>query len=152
MTDSTIGDTDFPTPAAIIEVHDTIEDEYDIKYTGARVAAPRLELREILEDVNEFDGVYFRAAALLRGLITAHIFEDGNKRTARAVTVLYLEEHNLKPADRDETVERVLRRIGRFDMLELAEWLETGDIDEELRARVRRVIDEERELFDALDT
>lgn len=92
--------SDLPTPEEIVEIHAEIEREYDFKYTGARVVAPELKLKRLLDDVDEYSGVYHRAAALLRKILTAHYFEDGNKRTAWTVTVLYLEEHDHEPAER----------------------------------------------------
>jgi len=123
--------SDLPTPEEIVEIHAEIEREYDFKYTGARVVAPELKLKRLLDDVDEYSGVYHRAAALLRKILTAHYFEDGNKRTAWTVTVLYLEEHDHEPAERGHSVERVLRRIRRYSVGEIAEWLETGDLDED---------------------
>jgi death-on-curing protein len=124
---------DLPDDTQIIEIHDWIEAEYSLKHTGSRVPVPGLRLREdVLEPVAEEDGTYCRAAGLLRKIITTHVFEDANKRTAWTVTVLYLEDHDAEPADRDtERVERVLKRIRRYDIEEIAEWLATGEIDED---------------------
>lgn len=126
MTDDTL-----PRAEEILAAHEEIEDAYDMKYTGARVAAPRLELRSILEEADQYDGVHARAAFLLRKLITAHLFEDGNKRTAWTVVRGYLAGNGERPAERTPSAERVLRRIRRYDVDEIATWLETGEIDEE---------------------
>lgn len=121
----------FPTPEEILATHQEIEDAYDMKYTGARVAAPKLKLKRILRDGEQHDELYVRAAFLLRKLITAHLFEDGNKRTAWVTTREYLADHDEEPAERGPDSEKVLRRIRRFDVDEIAEWLETGEIDED---------------------
>lgn len=120
-----------PTPAEIIATHEEIEETYDLTHRGARVAAPRLKLREILDNVASYDTVYQRAAALLRQVITAHLFEDGNKRTAWTTTILYLDTIGDAPAETGDRVPHILRRIRRYDVDELAEWLETGNIDED---------------------
>lgn len=125
-----VGD-DLPTAREIIQIHDQIEAEENLKYTGARVASPLLTFRRLLEDIDEYDGVHTRAAGLLRDIITTHAFEDGNKRTAWTVTVLYLEDRGTEPAVRGEPAERVLRKIRRYDTEEIAEWLASGDIDED---------------------
>ena len=124
---------DLPDDTQIIEIHDWIEAEYDLKHTGSHVAVPGLRLREdVIEPVAEEDGTYCRAAGLLRNIITAHVFADANKRTAWTVMVLYLEDHGAEPADRDTgRVEKVLKRIRRYDIDEIAEWLATGEIDED---------------------
>lgn len=79
-------DDDLPTPDEILAIHEEIEDAEDMRYRGTRVAAPRLNLRELLDEARDLDGVFYRAAFLLRKLITGHLFEDGNKRTAWTVT------------------------------------------------------------------
>ena len=61
--------SDLPDPRTVIRVHDRIEDEYDLTHTGAAVAAPEIKLRTLLEEVDEYEGVYQRAAALFRRLL-----------------------------------------------------------------------------------
>lgn len=122
-------DTPFPTPEDILVIHEEIATEYDITHQGVLVPAPKRRLRYIICEAWTYDDVYHRAAFLLRKLITSHIFEDGNKRTGWAVTVLYLEYHDVIPAEQGDSVERVLRRIRRFEVDELATWLDTGDLD-----------------------
>ncbi|GGN26318.1 Fic family protein [Halarchaeum nitratireducens] len=111
--------------------HEEIEADYDLKYTGARVASPRLEIRRLLREGEDVEGLYPRAAFLLRKLVTAHVFEDGNKRTAWVTTREFLLDHGEEPPDRGPNVPRVLRKIRRYDVDEIAEWLETGEIDED---------------------
>ena len=125
-----IGD-DLPTPEQIIEAHERVVSRYDLTHTGARVASPRLSFERTLRDVDNYEGTYCRAAALLQKIITAHYFEDGNKRTAWVMTRSYLESYEYAPADTSEGAERVLRSIRLFNVNEIAEWLETGEIDEE---------------------
>lgn len=118
-----------PTANEILEAHEEIEEAYDMKYRGVRVAAPRARLQKIVEQAAEEEEAFDRAAFLLRKLITAHLFEDGNKRTAWVTAREYLARNDLEPDPRREEVERVLRRIRRYDVDEIAGWLETGDID-----------------------
>ena len=125
-------DTDLPSPEDIIAIHEEIEKSYGLEYRGISAHLPEQTLESILSDVAEFDGVYQRAGALLRRLISAHIFEDGNKRTAWTVVRLYLVDHDTGPAVREtKRVAAVLRRVQRFDTEELAEWLATGSLDED---------------------
>lgn len=119
-----------PTPEEILATHEEIERTYDLKYTGTRVTAPKLKLRRIVRNAESYDDLYHRAAFLLRKLITAHLFEDGNKRTAWVTVREYLSENGETPARRDPDAARVLRRIRRYDVTEIAEWLESGTIDE----------------------
>lgn len=124
-------DPHLPTPEEILATHEEIEDAYDMKYTGVKVAAPKLKLKRILRDADDYDDVYDRAAFLLRKLITAHIFEDGNKRTAWTTVREYLDAHGETPANHGPSAKPVMYRIRRFNVEEISEWLETGDIDED---------------------
>lgn len=126
---SVMADETIPTPEEILAIHEEIEEEYDLTHTGTAVAAPKVDLREIRSDAMEFDDVYHQAAYLLRKLVTAHLFEDANKRTAWATTEIFLERHDFTPAERGKPVEKVLKRIRRYDVDEIAEWLESGDLD-----------------------
>lgn len=122
-------DDRLPSAKEIITIHEEIAEQSNMTHSDVRVAAPTLHLREILERVASHDDVYGRGGALLRHLITGHVFEDGNKRTAWTATWIYLERHGCQPAERDVGVERVLRRIRRYDVDEIAEWLASGQLD-----------------------
>ncbi|WP_049996123.1 Fic family protein [Halococcus sediminicola] len=122
-----------PTPDEILAMHDEIEAEYDLKYKGVRAAAPKGKLRQnVIEPAREYDDPWHRAAVLLFGIQSVHVFEDANKRTAWAVTMEYLDEQGLDVELPQDTavIERIVRRAGLFDTDALAEWLETGEIDE----------------------
>jgi death-on-curing protein len=69
---------------------------------------------------------------LLFEIPSVHVFEDANKRTAWTVTKSYLKREGIDfdPSQDDDTIERIVRRTALFDTEELAEWLETGEIDE----------------------
>ncbi|GAD52330.1 hypothetical protein MBEHAL_1090 [Halarchaeum acidiphilum MH1-52-1] len=126
--------SDLPTARDILDTHDEVVDHWDLKYPGTRVAAPRLKFKRLLEDIPEANTdheAYHSAALLLRNITTSHFFEDGNKRTAWLTMRTYLDRKDLEPAERGERAERVMRRIRRFSPSELADWLETGDIDED---------------------
>lgn len=125
------GDPHLPTPEEILVTHEEIEDAYDMKYTGTKVVAPKLKLRRILQDTDEYEGVYMCAAFLLRKLITRHIFEDGNKRTAWTTVREYLSAHGETPADHGPSAKQVMYRVRRYDVDEIAVWLDTGKIDED---------------------
>lgn len=121
-----------PTGQEIMATHEAIEEDYDLKYKGVRVAAPRIKFKRIVQDArDDYNNAYDRAAFLLRKIITAHYFEDANKRTALATVIDYLGRHGLQPAKIEEKeAEPVLKAIRKFSVKELSEWLETGEIDE----------------------
>ena len=124
---------DLPSPEQILAMHEEIEEEYDLKYPGVMKTAPKTKLRrEVIEPAEEQEDPYHRAAVLLFGIQSVHVFEDANKRTAWAVTMEYLNDQGLAVDFKqdDNVIERIVRRAGLFDTDELAEWLETGRIDE----------------------
>jgi len=56
---------------------------------------------------------------------------SGNKRTAWVTVIQFLEKHGETPAETTPSAKRVLYRIRRYDIEEVAAWLRTGDIDED---------------------
>lgn len=126
----TLPSDNLPTVDEILATHDEIENRYDLKHTGTYSSVPQVDLRALLAAAETQDGVYQRAAFLLRKLITEHLFEDGNKRTAWVTTREYLESNGLRPAETGDRVPHILRRIRRYEIGEIAQWLETGEIDE----------------------
>lgn len=122
--------SELPTADDILAIHERIEETYDLKYSGVMKAAPRLKIRDhVLSEAEAYDDPYHRAAVLLHNLISIHVFEDANKRTAWTATVDYLARNGIDPDLLEEDVVRVVRRTGLFTVDELATWLETGEID-----------------------
>jgi death-on-curing protein len=82
-----------------------------------------------------FPDVPSKAAALLHGLVMAHAFVDGNKRTAAAVALTFVKrnEHLLQATG--EKIESITREAGagERDVDELTEWFDdhTRPIDDE---------------------
>jgi prophage maintenance system killer protein len=126
-----MGVEELPTVEEIHAIHTLIEEQWDLSHRGTRAVRPDETLASILDDVRDFDGEYRRAAALLTRLADAHVYEDGNKRTAWTVAETYLNETGHEAAPADEEAKRVLLNRGRFEESELATWLETGDIPDE---------------------
>lgn len=122
---------DLPTVEDIHEIHEIIEEQWNLTHRGTRAVRPDQTLQSILDEIRGLDGAYRRAAALLNRLADAHVYEDGNKRTAWTVAETYLNETGHEAVPSDEVAERVLLNRGRFDEAELTTWLETGEIPEE---------------------
>jgi death-on-curing protein len=126
-TDDEIGD-DLPDPDQIISIHATIEEEYDLTHRGAAVVSPRLKFGFSRTSTNTRGRTNEQ---LLSTIITAHYFEDGNKRTAWATTRLYLEDRGTELAVKEtQAVKPILANIRIFEIEELAEWLANGHIDD----------------------
>lgn len=72
-------------------------------------------------------GIYRKAAFLLRSLITAHVFRDGQHRTAFFVTVMFLEQNGESVHCDDYGQARTfLKGIRMYDNDQIARWLEFG--------------------------
>jgi death-on-curing protein len=67
-------------------------------------------------------------------LITAHVYEDGNKRTAWLAATWILHTSGKRVATKHGDTADVLRHVSRYDADELATWLREGEID---RSRLR---------------
>lgn len=120
-----------PSVANIRRNHDLIVEEYQLDNPGVEDPFPDRKLQEILDEASEYDDVYLRAATLLREIAAVHIYADGNKRTAWITTIEYLDRLRIEPAEEGpEQVDRVARALSRFQVGEIAQWLETGEIDE----------------------
>ncbi len=74
-----------------------------------------------------YDTVIHQAAALLESLVHNHPFVDGNKRTAFAVTDVFLRINGHRvTADSAAVYRRFIKLMdqGKFDMEHLVPWLE----------------------------
>lgn len=88
-----------------------------------RVAAGRPALIVFGEEV--FPTLFDKAAAIMHSLAAHHLFFDGNKRTATAATIRFLELNGRRPAwDADTIYDFVLNVAqNKVDVPEIAAWL-----------------------------
>lgn len=125
-----MADGTLPTVDDVFAIHEDIVNDYGLPSDTSR-PLPRNPIESVLDDARELDDDYRRAATLLRGIANANVFEDGNKRTAYTTARTYIEVagENIAPSIEQRVV--VMRHFKRFDVDELATWLETGAIDED---------------------
>jgi len=112
------------TAEEIIEINKRVLSEIKVKRADSHRVASRKKIEDALAEVLEQEGdVYWKAATLLVGLIKAHAFDSGNRRTAYAATKVFLEA-NGKKLDID-VQPKVLAGIreGFYQTRELMEWL-----------------------------
>lgn len=121
--------TVFLTLDQVIEIHDRIE-------PGRAVIAFDDLLSAIGRPTASWRGGYLHSsvlmqgAAFLDGLLQAHGFEDGNKRTAWIATVTFLEVNGITLRDipqniASEFVEDVAKH--KYELREIATWLAAFD-------------------------
>ncbi len=81
----------------------------------------------ILHDIKKIDGIYKKAAFLLRSIVSGRIYIDGNHRTEQAVTETFLEMNNLQlKVTETEEIINFKKHILVYNINEIAEWLEHG--------------------------
>lgn len=68
-----------------------------------------------------------KAAYLLRELVTAHIFNDGNHRTAYVTVKDFLQQNNANLHVHDYSdAGRFLKNIQAYNIDDIAEWIKHG--------------------------
>lgn len=94
-----------------------------------------LSSSKILAVINECKvsrgDAYDKAVILLKGLIVAHAFASGNRRTAFLAMKLFLKENNRKLYVRDDSSNAVVMQGIReqyYSGEEIKEWLKNGKI------------------------
>ena len=72
-----------------------------------------------------YPDVFSKAAALLDAIARNHGFRDGNKRTAMAAAVLYLEQNNHKVVFTNQEYEDIMLHVvnDKPSISEIKEWL-----------------------------
>lgn len=72
-----------------------------------------------------YGDVFSRAAALLDAIARNHGFRDGNKRTAMAAAVLYLDQNDIKVAFTNQEYEDIMLHVvnGKPPIEEIKKWL-----------------------------
>lgn len=125
----------YPDAEAVIEANKIVlkeikalkADRYDI------LAGGKQKIQKVLENVESSqEDVYGKAAILLVGLVKAHAFASGNRRTAYAVTKEFLIHNTGSAHTLKGNIELIMKGI-REDFYtndEIIEWLKGGDIRE----------------------
>jgi len=83
----------------------------------------------ILEEAKREKGIYRKAAIFLRRIVVDRIFKDGNHRTAFEVTKTFLEMNGkkIKISDTEEVI-RFIKDIRHYNIDEIENWLQNGEI------------------------
>jgi death on curing protein len=107
--------------AAAEEVLGRRPDVRDRRLLRSAAARPML----VLFGEEMFPTLLDKAAALLHSLAAHHLFYDGNKRTATAATVRFLEANGVRPAWDADTMYAFVLDVAqnKYDVPEIAAWL-----------------------------
>lgn len=117
----------------VIELHDEMLKRYgglsgirDKNLLWSAIDAPKAAM--FGQDM--YSSVYEKAAAYLYHLVCNHPFNDGNKRTGYAVTLIFLEVNKAKQVFKKEDLENLVIEVakGRETKKRITKFLETGSL------------------------
>lgn len=128
----------YPTEDQVIETNRVILDEIKVSPSEKHNLLSRDDISKAISKARDFkDNIWGKAAVLLQELIREHAFLNGNRRTAFAVTKVFLEENgkSLKIARRPDERTLIGIRIRFYTIDEIKEWLKGNAIREYHRQR-----------------
>ena len=83
----------------------------------------------IIKETEEAEGIYRKAAILIKGIATTSIFQDGHHRTAFEVTKTFLEMNGAEFKEKDELkIIKFMKGIRKFDIEQIEGWLKNGTL------------------------
>ena len=114
----------YPNEEIILKIHETMLQKYG-GWPGFERGITIFQ--NILIEMKKAQGIYRKAAILLRGFVTTRIFKDGNHRTAQAVTETFLEMNNAQMHIQDsKEIIKFIKNILHYNIDEIEEWLKHG--------------------------
>ena len=122
----------YPEIDEIIEFNLLVLGLFRVKKADQHQVLSRQKIASVLKECRESHGdVYTKAAALMRGLSSAHAFASGNRRTAFVATKDFVlrNGHGFAIPD-DPDYAEVMRGIreGKYSDAEIREWISNGKI------------------------
>jgi prophage maintenance system killer protein len=128
----------YPDVEAVIEANKIVLKEIRVLKADRHevLIGGKQKIQKILNDVeNSQTSIYDKAAILLSGLVKAHAFASGNRRTAYAVTKEFLLHNKADVHKMKGNIETIMKGI-REDFYtndEIIEWLKGGEVREPKR-------------------
>lgn len=115
----------YPTEQFLEQMHELVLKEYG-GYSGYDTG---IELfQTILAEIKASEGIYMKAAVLLRRLVTnPRIYADGNHRVAQVTVETFLDENRKKMwTDDSEEICMFIKHALEYNIEQVARWLEYG--------------------------
>lgn len=118
----------------VIELHDEMLKRYgglsgirDKNLLWSAIDAPKA----VMFGLEMYPSIYEKAAAYLYHIVCNHPFNDANKRTGYAVTLVFLEVNNIKPVFKKEDLESLVIAVaqGKETKERITKFLEQGYLD-----------------------
>lgn len=123
----------YPSVDDIIHANAKVLAEVKVKKADLHEVLSKRKISEILEGVAANNGdLYDKAAQLLKGLLQAHPFASGNRRTAFAVAQNFLLYNGAETKVNDKENAYIFQGIreGYYTDNEIKQWLMKGEIRE----------------------
>ncbi len=114
----------------ILRLHYKIVEDYGGSH-GVRDESRLLSVvqapKQTASGIEQYPGIYDRAAVYMRNVVSDHPFFDGNKRTGTALGVIFLSLNDIHLAATPRQLEdfAVLIATDRLDVASIAMWLQT---------------------------
>ena len=116
----------YPSESLLLKVHASMIRKYG-GYEGFEIGIT--PFYQIIKDAKEIDGLYLKAAVILKGIVTTRIFQDGHHRTGCAVTQIFLNKNGLDYKEKyPEKVSKFVKEIRCYSINQIAKWIEYGKI------------------------
>lgn len=105
----------------IIEASGGVKGFHDEGLVKSALARPN----QSVDGEDAYPDLLMKAAALLDSIARNHGFRDGNKRTAMAAAVLYLNYNNIEAQFTNEEYEKIMLQVvnDKLAIKEIREWL-----------------------------
>ena len=82
-----------------------------------------------LEEAKAAEGIYRKAAILLKDIAISRIFQDGHHRTAYIVTKTFLEKNDVEFNGKEpQRIIRFIKDIRKYNIEEIEGWIKNGKL------------------------
>jgi death on curing protein len=129
-----MAEIEYPTSERIIEYNYLALTFIKVKKADKPEVLSYAKIHDVLETCKNKDGdIFDKAAVLLKGLVKAHAFASGNRRTAFITTKEFIVRNDAKLGVKDDPSNAaVMRGIreGYYADNEIKEWLKHGKVRE----------------------
>jgi death-on-curing family protein len=120
------GKTWYPPDEFLVLAHDIMIERYGY-WSGFEVGLE--PYHRYIEEVKNAEGIYRKAAILLKRIATSRIFQDGHHRTAFEVTKAFLEVNGAEFKEKGELkIIKFIKDIRKYDIEQIEGWLKSGTL------------------------
>ena len=122
----TEGEVWYPPDDFLIYAHDLMIECYGY-WSGFELGME--PYHHLIEEIKNTEGIYRKAAILLKGIATTRIFQDGHHRTAFEVTKAFLEMNGAEFKEKEEQeIIKFIKGVRKYSIEEIESWLKNGSM------------------------